>query len=524
MFPGPRAAHIVAGLLSLLVILGGSWSSADAAELPRLRGGGRFQIVGEDSLGYAQYRSLPAKQQLRRRKLARGWVRRSREFRNQGQTVGEADSRTQWLQRAVDAAATAVGLCPYLPQGWLAYARALTDLGWHDQAEVCLEHAEKTLPYDPGQKAQRQLQAELHRTRAVVAYNLGQVGRSHEEAVKALEIEADDEMRLLDARALIDLDELDAARERLDVFDDHSAAYARSLAVRALLEMKAGDLEAAERFFDRAHEYGLRGAYFENDRGRLSLEQGRFDDAIAHFREALERQPTLVEARSNLAVAYRRAGRLDRAVQVLQELLAERPDYGPAHFNLAEILRQQMAEVPEARQRALTQQALLHYTQALEAGYDPDTVIERRAGLAMLGEDLEQAEEDLLEMTRDPSIGGRVLYLLGRVKKDQGRLDIALNLMKMAGERGYADPLLDADLGEIYFRRGELEAARDAFTKACRARPDLVVTRANLSLVLAELGAVDAADSVLREAEALEPDHPLVRQRRAYLDALRGPE
>src|SRR5690606_11871207 len=114
------------------------------------------------------------------------------------------------------------------------------------------------------------------------------------------------------------------------------------------------------------------------------------------------------------------------------------------HFNLAEIAREQLEQVTDEHERAeLAAQSFRHYSLALESGHDPELVVERRAGLAFLSDDLAGAEADLLRMTEDPSFDGRVLYLLGRVKKDQGRLDIAINLLRMAEQRGYHDPHLD---------------------------------------------------------------------------------
>jgi tetratricopeptide (TPR) repeat protein len=221
-------------------------------------------------------------------------------------------------------------------------------------------------------------------------------------------------------------------------------------------------------------------------------------------------------------VSLRRSGQLDEARLTLEETVALRPDYAPAHFNLAEVYRQQLDRTNNATERAeLVALAFEEYTNALAWGYDPVVVIERRAGLALFSEDLEQAEADLLTMTQDPSIDGRVLHLLGRVKKEQGRLDIALTLMKMAETKGYGAAELYADLGEVQLRTGDLEGALRSLERAVELRDDLVVTRVNLSIVHSQLGDLDAAEEVLREAEALDPESELVRTQREALRQLR---
>ena len=265
----------------------------------------------------------------------------------------------------------------------------------------------------------------------------------------------------------------------------------------------------------------MRGAVFDNDRGRLYLAMGEFDTAVGYFESAIAQVPSLYEARSNLAVAHRRAGRLAAARTVLEAILLERDDYAPAHFNLAEVAREQLdLESDPQRRLELGALAFRHYTLALDAGHEPALVVERRARLSFVADDLASAEADLLRMTEDPSFDGRVLFMLGRVKKEQGRLDIAINLLRMAQDRGYDHPLLDAEIGEVLVRRGDLEGAVQALQSARAKAPELVVTRVNLSSVLAQLGRLDEADAVLHEAEVLAPDHPLVIEQRAKLQSI----
>ena len=206
-------------------------------------------------------------------------------------------------------------------------------------------------------------------------------------------------------------------------------------------------------------------------------------------------------------------------IRAYTQLLEEHADYGPAHFNRAEVLRARLeAATSDSVRNWLGAEAFLHYTAAIEAGYEPQRVMSRRAELAYQIEDLEQAESDLLRMTEDPSVDGRVLFLLGRVKKQQGRLDIAQSLLEMAVERGYDTPRLYAELGEVLARRGDLEGARDALNRAVDSDAgEFVVTRVNLSAVLAQLGETERAHAVLEEAERLAPDHPLVKQQREAL-------
>jgi len=483
--------------------------------------GGRFRSAEAESLGYDAFRQLPGERQLDRREQARRWLRRARDRAHESAAAAEPASRQQFLRDAVDACATAVGLVPYLPDAWVAYARHLHAMGRYADTDACLDQFELTLRYERRENRRREMQQEALAIAARCAYNRGEPDRSRRAGEQALAIdEGDDATRLILVRALIQLERFDEARAAVDGFADRGPIYPRALAVLGVLEMRDGRYERAEWAFDRAWEYGMRGAVFDNDRGRLYLAMERYDEAVEQFEDAIESVPSFHEARNNLAVAHRRAGRLRESDLILQSVLEDQPDYAPAHFNRAELLRQRLDVAPdEDQRRRLAAEAMLHYTAALEYGYDPEVAMARRVEIADLAGDLERAEQDLLRMTEDPSVDARVLFLLGRIKKEQGRLDIATNLLRMAERRGYDTPRLHAELGEVLARQGDLEGARDELRRAVEADTEgsLVVTRVNLSVVLAQLGDSAAAEAVLTDAERLAPDHPLVIQQREAL-------
>lgn len=497
-------------LLALWPLIGAADTPPDAGDTPLWTGPpprlqGRFTARAE-SLGFDEYRRLEPDLQLERRETAKRLVRRGNEIN---------------LKRVeLDPYATAVGYCPYLPEAWHRYAMGLNELGDYDGAMFCLALTQRTIPYESSKSRREELIGEFHALLAAVAYNTGDVQRSYDNAVRALEFRDDDDLNLLKSRALIDLERFDEAAEVLARFDHQSPAYARSLSMLALLEMERGRLEAAEDAFDRAYKYGMRGPVFENDRGRLCLMRDQLDDAASHFEAAISSLPSFMEARNNLAVTYRRAGKLDEAQSVLEEALRLAPDYAAGHFNLAEVFRERMVAGEDVDREHWGRLAHEHYTQALFHGHDPELVIERRGGLALWVEDLETAEADLLRITEDPEIDARVLFLLGRVKKQQGELRIAATLYEMAMARGHDEAEVYSDLGEVRLRQGDFEAASTLLSQALERNPELVVTRVNLSVVLVELGDLPAADAVLREAEARDPDNELVQAQRDVLREL----
>ena len=75
-------------------------------------------------------------------------------------------------------------------------------------------------------------------------------------------------------------------------------------------------------------------------RGRVAFRFGRYADAAAEFRKAVEARPESVSARINLGAALTQTGDRRGAVQQFQAALKLAPDSATAHFNLALLLAQ----------------------------------------------------------------------------------------------------------------------------------------------------------------------------------------
>ncbi len=78
----------------------------------------------------------------------------------------------------------------------------------------------------------------------------------------------------------------------------------------------------------------------DNDLGNMLLKMGRVDEAIVHYRKALEINPDCVEACYNLGDALLQKGRVDEAIAYCQKALQIMPDCAGAHGNLGNALLQ----------------------------------------------------------------------------------------------------------------------------------------------------------------------------------------
>jgi Flp pilus assembly protein TadD len=77
------------------------------------------------------------------------------------------------------------------------------------------------------------------------------------------------------------------------------------------------------------------------DPGVALAEAGRVNEAMAHWRNVLARDPRDARAHHNLGVALAQQGQPDAAAESLRHAIAHHPRYAEAHFNLGNVLLQQ---------------------------------------------------------------------------------------------------------------------------------------------------------------------------------------
>ncbi|HNH46954.1 MAG TPA: tetratricopeptide repeat protein [Myxococcota bacterium] len=109
--------------------------------------------------------------------------------------------------------------------------------------------------------------------------------------------------------------------------------------------------------------------------GKLSLEQGKPEDALAHFVAAREKDPASASLRLWEAKALAAAGRYAEADQRVTELIRDQPDLGVAWYNRAawRVRAGRTLEAAQDLQKALE----LGEGSRLQAAADPDFVAVR---------------------------------------------------------------------------------------------------------------------------------------------------
>lgn len=100
----------------------------------------------------------------------------------------------------------------------------------------------------------------------------------------------------------------------------------------------------------------------------------------------------------------------------------------------------------------------------------------------------------------------KVLFAVGKLEKQAGRIGQALEYYEKLSERSPFWALAQVNIGNIYFSGHEYQKAISAYETAIRARPGLGVALYNLSVTQSQLGEHREAEQFLRQAKAMDPD------------------
>jgi Tfp pilus assembly protein PilF len=183
------------------------------------------------------------------------------------------------------------------------------------------------------------------------------------------------------------------------------------------------DYHSAQVMWDDVVEQRPRNARAHTNLGIILMNQGREDEAIAHYRTALRVNPAYANAHYNLGRALAARGEADEAYRHYEMAVRARPDFSEAHNNLGNLLLR----------AGRFEEAMAAYRSALES--DPwDALLRYNLGLALEGTG--RLDEAIVELRHALSIrpAKRNLQLtvgahhaLARIHALQGNRDQAVN-------------------------------------------------------------------------------------------------
>jgi tetratricopeptide (TPR) repeat protein len=175
--------------------------------------------------------------------------------------------------------------------------------------------------------------------------------------------------------------------------------------------------------------------------GNALLQKGSVDEAIAHFQKALQIKPNDAEANNNLGNALFQKGSVDEAIVQYQKALQIEPDYAEAHNNLGNALLQ----------KGNLDEAISHFQKALQI--EPDFA---------------EAQNNL----------GNALLIKDNVDEAIAHFQKALQIEPNYAKAHY-------NLGRALLTKGNVEEAIVQYQKALQIEPDYAKVLNNLAWVLA---------------------------------------
>ena len=195
--------------------------------------------------------------------------------------------------------------------------------------------------------------------------------------------------------------------------------------------------------------------------GLFLQRQGKADEAMRHYREALEIRSDSVEVHYNLGLILQGRAVTDEAADHYRKALQANPAYTDAYNNLAVILHA----------RGRTAEAIAHWQKALDLGPE---YAEVHANLA-------------------------------RAFQEQGRADEAIGHYRKALAIDPNDAALHNALGNVLLRKGATNEAIGQFRQAVEIRPGLADAHNNLGAALGRCGKIDEAMTHWQTALKIDP-------------------
>lgn len=233
---------------------------------------------------------------------------------------------------------------------------------------------------------------------------------------------------------------------------------------------------------------------------------GHLDEAIELYRLILKSRPGQVRVLYNLAIAYGRGNRLAEAEEIYLKLVESRPDFIEAHNNLGEIYIRQN-RLKEAEERFL---------KAIELHGEFALAYANLAEVYLRIKDLNRARE-LVEkaLSLDPDLT-TAYNVKGNILRQSGRLEEAAACYKKALEKNPRNEKALFNLGQMASEQKRWEEAREYFLKAIEANRLFGEAYAGLGLNYLQVKKLDEAIKYFRQAKELGYRNPILHVNLSY--------
>ena len=240
-------------------------------------------------------------------------------------------------------------------------------------------------------------------------------------------------------------------------------------------------------------------AFEVHNRLGMALEsQGKLDEAIDCYRQALQLRPGLSETEINLGIALRSQGKLDEAITCFRQALQFKPTSAEAYVNLGIALESQ----------GNPNEAIAQYRQALRL---KPAFVEAHNNLGLALASQGGFDEAIAQYRQALQLDPKYVEAhnnLGTALAAGGKLDEAISQFRQALQLKPDSPEGHNNLGIALASQGKLDEAISQFRQALQARPAFAEAHNNLGLALQSQGHFKEAVNCYRQALKNKPDWP----------------
>lgn len=318
-----------------------------------------------------------------------------------------------------------------------------------------------------------------------------------------------------------------------------------AILVKALAQVGVGELGKAEELLVRAIGLYPQVLEFHFELGRVHLARNQTAKAEQSFRKALEIDPKDFRGMSGLAEVYARGGRLEYAIQFLNDqlpnatnpvllrnaignLLVRKGDLKGALANYQELaktvpnsadLNLRMGEV---YRRIGDMQSAVTYLQR-SSELDPNNLVplmQTALVLSEMGRTREATDAYERAIRLDPENVVALNNLAYMHAETGGDLDLALRYAETAKRKEPRNAQIDDTLGWIYVKKNLNDNALVIFRNLVKQEPGNPTFRYHLGVALAQRGDVEMAKQELSEALRNKPSDKEQEEIRKVLSKL----
>jgi tetratricopeptide (TPR) repeat protein len=249
-----------------------------------------------------------------------------------------------------------------------------------------------------------------------------------------------------------------------------------------------------------------------NNLGSALQDQGRIDEALASYRRAAELKPDFAMAHHNLGIALAGLGRYEEAAVSYRRTLKISPQNSDVHNNLGNVLRDM----------GLTGEAATSYRRALSIK-PASAELHNNLGNALLDlGQIEEAAQSYLEAIELRPEFAKALGNLGSAYRELGKFDEAESCCRQAVELAPDFAELHTNLGVMLRLQGRPKDAELSGHRALELNPKSPATLSLLAEIHADKGEFPEAEARYNQALSIDPDWPAAWAGLAVLRKMKG--